>query len=246
MFDQADVSARRGVVTLSEICALNDQIAAVVARLQPDDVPLSQATECWKQVDQAANMLKGGATLLVRKVDESGDWKRAGCKDVAQFLAREGGIGLGDARRQRKASRQLEDLPDTTDQLRKGRLSAEQVELIADAATVNPEAEQGLLDIAAQQGVKDLRDECGRAKQRADRDPDATVRALGDETCEIPGIGPVPISRVREMLCESSIRAPTATTSRPTNAGPSSTAPADAPSSPPPTHATRRGSPPDR
>src|SRR3954453_17856208 len=119
MFDFADPTTATGAVGLSELRALNDVVAVVIARLDPDDIPLSQATECWKQLDQAAKMLRGGTTLLARKVDQSGAWKRAGCKDVDEFLAREGGMRLGDARRQRKASEQLRDLPDTIDALRK-------------------------------------------------------------------------------------------------------------------------------
>ena len=73
---------------------------------------------------------------------------------------------------------QLEDLPDTPDALRKGELSADQVEVIADAATANPKAEQDLMESAKQKGLKDLKDDCGRAKQQGDRDPEATRRRI--------------------------------------------------------------------
>jgi Domain of unknown function (DUF222)/HNH endonuclease len=53
--------------------------------------------------------------------------------------------------------------------------------LISDAATVSPGAEQGLLDSASKKGLKDLKDDAARARQRGDRDPEATQRRIRRE-----------------------------------------------------------------
>ena len=311
-----DTDAALKPATLDELRAATIALSKVVKRIDPDSVPLSQAFQFWQACDLIGRYGSNAAMALARRVDESDSWKKAGCASPDQFRARAGGIGLGDAKRQGKASRQLEDLPDTRDAMREGQLSPEQVELIADAAEANPAAEHDLIDSASKKGVKDLKDDCGRAKQQADRDPDATRRRVrgerrfgiagrtdssaalygngptdeaavldaalqpivdrfyrerrgtpeqaerqaymwdalmeivrgrvdspapatgddtatgkrsrtrpdylailridmaalirgwveGDETCEIPGLGPVPISRAREMLSDSSIR----------------------------------------
>jgi hypothetical protein len=119
--------------------------------------------------------------MLARKVDQSGIWRHHGCKTVDEYLARRSGGTLGDARRQRRASEQLRNLPDTEDALRRGELSGEQAEAISDAATANPAAEQDLLDGAKRKSLKDLRDDCGRARAAADRDPEETQRRIRRE-----------------------------------------------------------------
>jgi len=62
---------------------------------------------------------------------------------------------VGDARKQRQTLERLKNLPNTEEELRQGRLSREQSDLISDAATANPKAEQQLLDDAKKKSVKD-------------------------------------------------------------------------------------------
>jgi hypothetical protein len=156
-------------------------LGQLVARIEPDSVPLSQAAAYWKASEQLVRWGQAAVTLLARRVDESKAWERAGCASPSEWRAREGGTSMGDAQKQGKASEQLRDLPDTSDALRKGELSADQAELISDAATHNPGAEQELLDSASKKGLKDLKDDCARSRQRGDRDPDATQRRVRRE-----------------------------------------------------------------
>jgi hypothetical protein len=55
-----------------------------------------------------------------------------------------------------------------------GDVSASQGEAIADAAAVNPDAEQRLLGVAGRSCLAELRAECLRAKSSGDPDPDTT------------------------------------------------------------------------
>jgi hypothetical protein len=54
-------------------------------------------------------------------------------------------------------------------------VSIEQAAIIADAATANPDAAAGLVDIASRESLRRLRDEADRVKAAADPDPADTV-----------------------------------------------------------------------
>jgi polyhydroxyalkanoate synthesis regulator phasin len=163
-------------VSALDVRDLSDRLSELVGALQPDDVPLPDAFPMWEEFQMVSRLAGAAATLMVRKVDEPGQWKRDGFRNVDDFLAHHSGGSPSDARRTRKASEQLKNLPDTRDQFQNGDLSEDQAREISDAATNNPDAEKKLLDNAKKKSLKDLRDDCGRAKTAGDPDPDATHR----------------------------------------------------------------------
>jgi hypothetical protein len=170
-----------GWVQPAEVHAITKQLAHVLSRLEPDEVPASRAPELWRELRRLARLAEGGAMLLARKVDESGAWKREGCRSGDEWRAREAGSSMGDAKRQGRASEQLKGLGDTADALRRGELSADQAEAISDAAAVNPDAERKLLGDAQRKSLKDLRDDCAKARAAGDRDPEGTQRRIRAE-----------------------------------------------------------------
>ncbi len=82
-----------------------------------------------------------------------------GCASVARIL----GVGTGEARTAVETATKLEQLPATDAAVRAGRLSSKEAKLIADAATINPAAEESLLR-AAGQGLVTLQDACVDAR----------------------------------------------------------------------------------
>ncbi len=82
-----------------------------------------------------------------------------GCGAVARLL----GVATVEVRTAVETATKLEELPDAEAAVRAGRLSSKEATLIADAATLNPAAEQRLLG-AAKQGLVPLRDECVKAR----------------------------------------------------------------------------------
>ena len=175
------VSSGAAPVTLREVDALASQLANLLARLDPTDIPASTAPKLWARFDRISRLGRAGTMLLAQKVDESGVWKREGCRSGHEWRARESGSSMGDAKRQGRASEQLKGLGDTADALRRGELSADQAEAISDAASVNPDAERKLLGDAQEKSLKDLRDDCAKARAAGDRDPDGTQRRIRAE-----------------------------------------------------------------
>ncbi len=82
-----------------------------------------------------------------------------GCAAVGRLL----GIGTGEVRSAVATAKKLEALPATDAAVRAGRLSSKEATLIADAATLNPDAEAHLLGVA-KQGLVPLRDACVAAR----------------------------------------------------------------------------------
>jgi Domain of unknown function (DUF222) len=82
-----------------------------------------------------------------------------GCAGVAHML----GVSTGVVRSAVATEKKLEELPATDAAVRAGQLSSTEAKLIADAATLNPAAEEELLRVALQ-GLVPLRDACVRAR----------------------------------------------------------------------------------
>jgi hypothetical protein len=147
-------------------------------RLVPGDVALGEAADMWAAFDAIERHAAAAKTLLAARVDESRTWARAGDRSAEEHLARKAGTSRGAARRGLTCSKELRGLPATEAALRRGELSQAQAETIADAAALNPGAEQALLQTARSGNLVRLREQANRAKAAGDPDPEATHRRL--------------------------------------------------------------------
>ena len=103
-----------------------------------------------------------GRILLAQRLADTQLWKDDGYRSAAAQQADLGGTSTGRATADLSTSERLRKLERTAEALRQGKLSAEQAELISDAATINPSAEQDLLGAAESGSAKNLKDEAGR------------------------------------------------------------------------------------
>ena len=94
--------------------------------------------------------------------------------DAEQAVANASGVTSGQARQQTRLNKKLRDKKATADAFDRGRLSPTQANAIADAVDVAPEAEAGLLDLAAGVSAADLLSECDRVRRDA-LDADGTL-----------------------------------------------------------------------
>jgi hypothetical protein len=134
------------------------------------DAARVSASDAAHAVDDAAAIEKMAATvksLAAARVAETTLWKRDGDRSAAHHLARTTGTSLNQAKDALEAARRLQALPETEAAARRGELSAQQVAVITDAASVNPEAEAGLLEHAHSSSLGELRDEGARIKANA-------------------------------------------------------------------------------
>lgn len=134
------------------------------------DAALVSARDAMQIVDNMAaieNMAATVKSLAAARAAETGVWKQRGDRTPAHELARKTGTTVGKARETIETGRKLAELPATADAAKQGELSAEQAAAIADAASVDPHAEDRLLDAAEAGSLRELRDECARTKANA-------------------------------------------------------------------------------
>jgi hypothetical protein len=139
-------------------------MTAYLARLEPDRVTTAQASELFGLFAELARLGSAGQVLLASRVRESDAWKNEGHRSAASWVAQATGTGLGDAIATLETAERLEFLPQTTEALRTGALSAPQVREIAAAAAARPSAEAELLEAATTCTLKGLKDRCRRVR----------------------------------------------------------------------------------
>jgi hypothetical protein len=129
-------------------------------------------------IEKAMASLK---VLIADRAAEAGGWRARGARSAEEDLARRSGTSTSQAKDVLSSSKRVTAQPRVEGALRQGKLSEKQTSLITDAAAANPDAEQALLDAAAEESLSGLRDKCGRVKGAADRDPEATNRRIHAE-----------------------------------------------------------------
>ena len=152
-----------------DVREIDEFFSVLVARIDPDAVPLSEVTDLWTALDTVERRAAATKLLLARKVEDVGRWKRDGHRSAAEQLAAIAGMSVGAAKNQLETSKKVRKLPATAKALRAGKLSGAKAEAIAAAAEVAPEAEADLLDGAEGAPLADIREKCQRARAK-DRD----------------------------------------------------------------------------
>lgn len=131
------------------------------------DPALVSAQDAVRMLEDVAAIEKVAATvkgLLAARVAETELWKRDGDRSAAHQLARTTGTSVAQAKETLDSARRLSDLPATAETAKRGGLSAQQVAVITDAASADPDAEARLLKQAKNASLGELRDECARTK----------------------------------------------------------------------------------
>jgi hypothetical protein len=155
---------------VSDIDVAEGLLRGVLAGLDPDAVPVSGAWGLWAAFDRVERLASSAKTLLARQVESSGTWRRAGFRSVAEQLAAQSDTSVTRARAMLETSRKIAELPRTAAALRNGELSTEQAEVVADTASLVPDAETRMLALASTSSLSGLREAGVRERARVDRD----------------------------------------------------------------------------
>jgi hypothetical protein len=155
--------------TAQRMRAVEAELRDIMRAFEPDEVPVVRVVGLVAQFDAIERLGASGKTLLARRMEETGAWKSRGLRSAAEHLARVSGTSVSAAKRTMETSRQIDALPATAAAVRGGELSMAKVEIVAGAATIAPEAEAALLEMAASLPLAELREQCLRARAK-DRD----------------------------------------------------------------------------
>jgi Domain of unknown function (DUF222) len=168
-------------VTAEDVKGCETAVAALCREFDPASILLTDAVAVYESLARIERLAAGAKLRMATRVEASKEWRRAGHRSPAEWLARRSGTSTGAAHAELAASERLASLPGTDDAVRRGELSTTQTTAIADAATADPGAEDRLLRKAKQASVRDLRDECARVKAAADPDTEARYERIHRE-----------------------------------------------------------------
>jgi hypothetical protein len=163
-------STRAPGVSAVDVREIDEFLAVLVNRLDPDAVPSSDAYELWSAFDAVERRAGAAKTLLARRVEDAGAWKRNGFRSAAEQLAVGAGTSVSAAKNMLETSKQVKKLPKTAKALRKGRLSGAKARAIAAAADVSPGAEDRLLALDESTPFSEVAKQCLEARAGDDRD----------------------------------------------------------------------------
>jgi hypothetical protein len=152
------------LVGMSMTSELKDQALRVAGSVDPDLMTGSQAADAVEDLAVADKAVAGTLLFLALRVAKTNAWQGRGFKTAAEWLASVAGISVSEAARHLGTARRAEDLPKTKDAMKQGKISPDQAEPVADAATADPTAEQDLLDLAERDTNKNLKDEAAKRK----------------------------------------------------------------------------------
>jgi hypothetical protein len=147
----------------STIASVRADVARVTRDFAPERLSAAQAVELVEQLGVVRNLIDGMLAKAAKRVDDTRAHRGTGDRDAAALCGRLTGTVVRDQRRAIETAVKLEALPATDAAVRDGRLSARKAQMIADAATINPDAEDNLI-VTAAEGLVPLRDACIAAR----------------------------------------------------------------------------------
>ncbi|HUR49182.1 MAG TPA: DUF222 domain-containing protein [Acidimicrobiales bacterium] len=144
---------------------LNGIVASARRAVASLDVSALNGSQASALFAAGAELEKLGASLKVLvapKIAQSDTWSRAGHRSAEEWMARQSGTSVGQAKAAVEIGKRLESLPATASAVKAGTLSLAQASAVAEAAVAAPQEEGELLKTAAGESLKVLQDRARR------------------------------------------------------------------------------------
>ncbi|HEX3566272.1 MAG TPA: DUF222 domain-containing protein, partial [Acidimicrobiales bacterium] len=154
-------------------------LADLVRELEPARLTGPDAKELYAAFVAAERFCVAAKTLLAPRIDDTSVWAEDGHNSAASFLASMEGVPVSQARSTLELGHNLDQLPDTTEAIRQGKLSRPKAAEVVGAALLDPESEGELLDGAEELPHHQLKERCQRSKAAsAHHDPIAATKRI--------------------------------------------------------------------
>src|SRR6478736_2270693 len=150
-----------------EAASVIDVVGSLVDGFDPELMGPRDAMDLVAVFSRIEHLASAGVALAARRVAGTDLWRRDGHRSAAHWLARETGMGVGDAVRLLETAEAVEKAPDTRDALKTGTVSTRQAKAIGRAETADPDAGKRLLAAAPTRSAKELEDEAARVVRAA-------------------------------------------------------------------------------
>jgi hypothetical protein len=160
--------------------AARNDVTRLLAEADPDRVTTAQAVELVSLYAELERLAGAGRVLFTTRAAQGTAWRDEGHRSAASWMAEKTHTGVGDAMAALDTAAALQDLPETSEALRRGELSGPQVKVIAQAARHDPGAEKELLEAAATRSFKGLTTRAAevRATSRSEHDEHERAQAI--------------------------------------------------------------------
>jgi hypothetical protein len=159
--------------------AATAELADLVAGLEPGCLTGPDAKALYGSFVRAERFCVAGKTLLAPRIEETSVWKEEGHASAASMLAGLEGVPVGQARSTLELGHNLDQLPDTTEAIRQGKLSRSKATELVGAAVLDPESEGELLAGADELPHHEVRERCRRSRATsAHHDPLSAVKRI--------------------------------------------------------------------
>jgi hypothetical protein len=148
------------------VCRSLQQVVAaarsVVSGLEAGALSAGELRAAYTAFAELEKLVAAGQVLLAGRLKASTDWRGEARRSAEEWMARTAGVSVGEARKVAETAERLAGLEATAGKLRAGELSLDQVAAVAEAASVDPSVEAGLLETASAEPVRSLRDKARR------------------------------------------------------------------------------------
>ena len=163
----------------ARMSSLAAALGSLVADLDPGLLVGADACALYADFALLERLVVAGKTLLAPRIATSGHWEAEGHRSPVSLLATLEGVSAGQARRTLETGQRVAQLPSTEEALRQGTLSGPKVAEIAQAASVDPDAESTLLAGSDTEPLHVVKERCQRVRATsAKKDPLATLARI--------------------------------------------------------------------
>src|SRR5438067_5557987 len=147
-------------VDLPDLDGVIRTLRTALSRLEPKHLSSTEAMKLVEGFCELERLVAAGRTLVARRVERSGAWRKEGHRTAAHWMSSATGMAVGQAVGVLETARRLEHLPATTEAFCSGELSETKVREVAAAAAAAPDEEKELLQAARTDTVPALRERC--------------------------------------------------------------------------------------
>lgn len=176
--DAGRIAPLDAAATLRALRTLRRDAQELAAGYEPGVLAAAEVKEALEETSTLSKVASVLVSLTAAQVQSTGAYRDSSATSAAEAVARATGASTAQAKDRLASSRALDDLPAVDRAARQGKLSPDQVSLVAKGATADPTKEEELLKAAEGGSIGELRDTVARTVANADPDPEVTRRRI--------------------------------------------------------------------
>ena len=152
---------------LDQLGSLVEQLKSCVRRLDGGQLSGDEAMELCARFAEVERLGAAGRLVTAERVAVTEVWRRGGSRTAAHWVALHTGTDPERCKDALETAGRLGACQLVSGEIRAGRLSEAQAQVIVDAVAVRPESEAQLVEFARSNSLRLLREECRRVKNSA-------------------------------------------------------------------------------